>query len=139
MRLMVIDPDFTNTRFSMLITDEDKELLPLAFDMGLLSFHKSLFTKITLKAELENMLKAMSSDLSQHYTVSVEYLRTLLNEREDFAARVKLEKSLAAKFPRSTEYYLSLAEAQILAGKNDDARKTLGAAQTSRSKFITWS
>lgn len=129
LRLVVLDPEMAKTRVSLIMTEDDKELLPLAFDMGLLSYHKKPFTKIALKAEIDTLLKALPADPNMHYEVATEYLRTFMNEREDFDGRVKLEKSLAAKFPKVTQYFLSLAEAQILAGKNDDARKTLGAAK----------
>ncbi len=129
MMLLITKPDFAKTRISMLVSDDELGALPVAFDLGLLSYHKKPFTKITLHAELEALLKNLPVDYDLHYEVAADYLRTHLNEKDQFERRIAFDKSLINRFPKATKHYISLAEGQVLAEKMDDARKTLSIAK----------
>lgn len=129
LQLLLTNPEFSDCRVSLIVTDDDMSILPLAFDLGALSYHKKPFTKSQLQTSFTGLLKNLSPDKDQHYDAAAEFLRAYLNEKDDFSSRIRLDKSLINKFSKETKYYLSLAEAQILAEKQDDARKTLGIAK----------
>lgn len=129
LRLVLTQPKLLRTRVSFLVADDELNLIAPAFELGLLSFHRKPFTKMSLTAEIGRLIKGMSPNYSLHCLTAAGYLRDHLGAVADFDGLVRLEEALIARFPDDPSLFLKLAEAQVLAGRVGAARYTLWQAR----------
>lgn len=127
--LVLNEPRLLRTRVSFIVSETEKDLLPAAFELGLLSCCMLPFTKMTLFNALDRLIKNLSTNYDLHCLTAAEYLREYLNAAEDYPSLILLEESLLLRFPNVPSCFLKLAEAQILNGQNDLARRTLWQAK----------
>ncbi|MBI2603588.1 MAG: hypothetical protein HYW48_11090 [Deltaproteobacteria bacterium] len=125
LRQVLQDKRFHKTRVSLLVFREEFSFLPLAFELGLLSYHTKPFTKGELLQELKELLGEISADYLQHSFIAANYLRKYLSELEDPKPLLKLEESLVNFFPDKPELFVKLSEALYLAGETEKAKAIL--------------
>lgn len=87
------------TRVSLLVRDEEQELLPTAYSLGLLSHHPKVITKEVLTQEWDQLFSRLTEQRYNLALVSASYLRTYLNEICDHPAALELETELWKVFP----------------------------------------
>jgi CheY-like chemotaxis protein len=129
MNLILENPEFINTRISLSINPEEKDLIPLAFEMGCLSVHTRPFTKASLSNELQLMFSKLTEDYTKHGLVAANFLRDYFNEKELFKDLIDLEKSMLLRYPDEIDLYLKLCEAYILNGQIEESKKILWQAK----------
>ncbi len=127
--LLIKEPVLQECRVSLLLQPEELYVLPDAFGLGLLSYHLKPFTLGSLKGDLDVLVKSLVNDLTGGCFTASKYLRRYLMEVEQFETLIYFEENMMKFFPDNSELFLSLAEAQQMAGKNTDARKTLTQAK----------
>lgn len=87
------------TRMSLLLSDDEKELLPSAYSLGLMSHHPKVITKEVLTQEWAGLFAKFTE---HHYNlafVAADYLRGYLNEICDHPLALNLESNLWKVFP----------------------------------------
>lgn len=127
--LFLQEPRFQHCRLSLMVQEEEKYCLPNAFEMGLLSWHIKPFTQATLAVEFTSLIESLKNDPTHGCLTSAEYLRSYLTASDSFEALIKLEESLIVLQPGNENLFLSLAEAQQLAGDSEAARRTIHQAK----------
>lgn len=119
---------FRKTRVSFLAFQEEVLYLPVAFEMGLLSYHFKPFTKAELLEEVQELLSGLTSDYTQHCFLAAKYLRKHLSLLEDSKPLLSLEEKLVNFFPDRPECFVKLAEAHYHAGETEKAKAILASS-----------
>lgn len=87
------------TRISILVSDDEKELLPSAYSLGLLSHHPKVITKEVLTQEWTGLFTKLTNHGFNLAFVAAEYLRGYLNDICDHPMALNLESNLWRVFP----------------------------------------
>lgn len=87
------------TRVSLLVRDEEKDLLPTAYSLGLLSHHPKVITKEVLTQEWDQLFARLTEHRYNLAMVAADYLRGYLNDICDHPAALALETELWKTFP----------------------------------------
>jgi len=119
------DPKFKKTRVSLILTEEEKKFIPLAFELGALSWHSKPFTRNSLEGEVNKIMEEVNSEPKRLGVVAARYLREYLEEKEDFPNLTHLGKSLITAYPKDPDLFVKLAESYYMSEEFDQARKTL--------------
>jgi DNA-binding response OmpR family regulator len=125
-----------NCKVSLLLNEEDLDVIPACAELGILSYHVKPFTQIQVKGEIETLLNYMPSKKEELYKVSNEYLQKYLNSIDEFDTLVELNENLCAKFPKDFSLLLKLAESHYLKEDEDQAKKILMQAKILGSKEL---
>jgi CheY-like chemotaxis protein/TolA-binding protein len=121
------EPDLKQLKVSLFAADNEADLLPKAFSLGLFSCHKKPFNKDTFTSEMRGVLERLEANSWHPSLASAEYLRTVLSTRGEGAApaRFRLEQALNQAFPEEVGQLLHLAESCFLVGNAPAARSLL--------------
>jgi tetratricopeptide (TPR) repeat protein len=119
------NPPLKTTRVSIFVDQEEEYVLPLAFELGLFSWHIKPFTKETYSEELKQLLAEMSEVEFKDLLISAKYFRKYLREKKSYAQQLVLEKGLLDIYPADTDILLNLVEPLYHTGKSDSARSIL--------------
>lgn len=87
------------TRVSLLVRDEEKDLLPTTYSLGLLSHHPKVITKEVLTQEWDQLFARLTEHRYNLALVAADYLRGYLNEICDHPSALMLETELWKTFP----------------------------------------
>jgi|GEM_PF-1127773 len=119
-------PQLKNMRVSLFVNEADMELLPLAFELGAVSWHNgSLPGKFV--DEFKEFFRTVRECGANEQLIATRYLRRVLKDKKyDPKHLVSLARNLLEMHPGSTDILLNLAEAQLLGGLNDAAALSLG-------------
>jgi len=123
--LVLNDPKYKNIRVSLVLDNDEKKFIPLAFELGALSWHIKPFSRNSFEGQVNKILDEVSSERDRHAIVSSKYLREYLEEVEDFPNLIHLSKSLISAYPKDPALFVKLAEAYYMAEQFDEARKVL--------------
>lgn len=124
--IIIKEPLLRHIRTSVLIeADNEEYTLPLAFELGLFTWHKKAYLKDSIISEFEDLFSLYNIKKKNDILTSAEYLRKFLDENRGARNRLVFEQNLLSLFPGSSQCLLSLAEAQHLNGRNKDALMTL--------------
>ncbi len=136
LELIVHEPVLRQIRVSLLLEPEKElHILSLAFELGLLSWHRKAYIKDDLIAEFEDLFSLHSIKKKNDVLTSAEYLRKYLTEEKAMRNLLVFEQNLIAYTPGSAHCLLSLAEAQYLNNRLDDCRATLNQVEVINSKL----
>jgi tetratricopeptide (TPR) repeat protein len=117
---------YVDLRFSLILDERmDPNLLSKAFDLGLLSYHDRMHSKLDIEIELKSLFDRNEQCLDAMDLVSAEYLRTLLIIEQRFADLLRFEKTLFALHRGNLGLSFRLAEAQLRAGEKATAAQLL--------------
>lgn len=129
LKTLLEDPKFSKTRTSLILEHDSRDILPAAYDLGLLSHHFLPFNKSDLTSSLKSLMSDLSENYDEHCLVAANFLRSHLIEDKHYEDLVALNENLISIFPSHPELFLSLAESQHLSGNLDEAKKTLHQAK----------
>lgn len=125
LKFMMSEEKFRKVRVSLLLDDSEASCLPLAFELGLLSWHPKIFTRASLASELsklEQISVACSNDCT---LIAARYLKAHLQKFNSHKSALSLAQTLVELYYGRPEMLLELAEAQFSAGRPEDGRGTL--------------
>jgi CheY-like chemotaxis protein len=124
LKLITEVPRFRQTRASLMLRPGEEYVLPLAFEMGLLSYHdRSL--PMTFAEEFKRLRTHLEHSKWNTTITSAAYLRRYLRENRQYKRLLAFEKSLLDLFPGSCDILLNIAEASFLGGEHEQALATL--------------
>jgi tetratricopeptide (TPR) repeat protein len=103
----------------------DNDIIPEAFDLGVLSFHAARFSNIEVLSELGELHKLLATYKNLSPLVAAHYLRIYFNEIGDYQQRFEMEKRLLELYKFHPEVLLSLAEVEFVLGHSSAAIKHL--------------
>jgi DNA-binding response OmpR family regulator len=112
-------------RISFLLDENEKYVIPAAFELGTLSWHKKPFTKDSLLSEWNALLDhARDYDYSSTL-VAAHYLREDLRHRDCFVEQLSFEKEIIKVFPANPALFLNMVEPMVQMGNKDGAKSVL--------------
>lgn len=121
-QLITSEPKLSHVATTLLLDAATEDYcLPLAFEMGLLSWHQKAYVKDSLQASLEEFFAIFSSHKENVTLTSAEYLRRYLTDKRMSKSRLALEQTLLSLYPGSTNILVQLAEAELLSGGENRA------------------
>lgn len=113
------------TRVSLLISDEEKELLPSAYSLGLMSHHPVIITKEVLAGEWKNLFSKFAEHNYNLAFVAADFLGRHLKDIDDHGLALRLYTKLWETFPEQFELLeQALPHIQEL-GRDDQLKATL--------------
>lgn len=118
-------PQLKRTRVSVFLDQEEQYVIPLAFSLGLLSWHSRPFTKDTYGEELKTLFLRMEIDQFKDQITAAHYFRLYLTSKKLFTMQLALEKGLLEIYPGDTSILMNMAEPLHGLGKTDSAKTTL--------------
>ena len=130
-RMTVNFAQLRGVRVSLLLDEKELNILPRAFENGLLSYHLKPFTKDSLTKDFEDLFAVFEANSWDGTRTSAEYLRRYLRGTNQAADLLSLEKTLLELYPGTVPLLVNLAHAQHLNGNTDTAKMTL-----KQAKFI---
>ncbi len=131
LRLATEDMAFIDLRISLLLEEPmDCYLLSKAFDLGLLSFHEKVKTKIDIEFEFKTLFEREVQHSGCLDLVAGDYLRTWLTRHERWPDLLRFEKSLFQLHRGNIDLVFKLAEAQLRAGEKATAARLLSQIAT---------
>ncbi|MDQ3232415.1 MAG: response regulator, partial [Pseudobdellovibrionaceae bacterium] len=123
LKMCIEEPRLRNTRVSLLMRDHEGDLLPLAFEWGLLSYHNTTIPS-RFPDDIGDLLRVLRT-VGYNGTLTAEnFLRRVLKESRSWAVIARLARTLLETFPGSPHLLLSLAEAELNSGR-EEGRNTL--------------
>lgn len=129
LRLCHTIPALQGLRVSAFVEENEMEVLPAAFEHGLLSFHRKPFTKDYLKQEFESVLADFEKCQWSSSLLSAIYLRKCLSTLNSFEDLLAFEKQLLQNQPGNLSQMLNLAMPLAKLQKVDEAKAILGQVQ----------
>ena len=127
--LFLREPRFAKTRVSLILNEDQADLIPTFFEFGVVSYHMTPFTKASILRDLQKLVAALSEGVQQHSFVAASYLRDYMMEIEEYDKLIQLEEKLITQYPGKPDLYIKLAEAYVTAEKEEEAAKTLWQAK----------
>ncbi|MGE0171797.1 MAG: response regulator [Oligoflexales bacterium] len=122
LKIAVSVPELKHLRVSFLLEETEQNILPLAFEWGLLSFHKKPYTKDSLNDDLSKLLSSYEKANWESTLVSGTYLRTYFIQSGKHEEAVKLDKKLISLYPSQTSLLQNLIPSLAKLGKKDEAQ-----------------
>lgn len=129
LRLCHTVPELQNLRISAFVEENEMEILPAAFEHGLLSYHRKPFTKDYLKQELESILADFEKCQWSSSLLASNYLRKCLIAMNGFEDLLGFEKQLLLNQPGNFQQMLNLVIPLAKLQKTDEAKAILGQVQ----------
>jgi CheY-like chemotaxis protein len=129
-KLITIEPKLRGCATTLLLDPNQEEYcLPLAFELGLLSWHPRSYVKDNLQVDFEELLKIINSNDNNLTLTAAEYLRRFLSEKRLYRSRIALEQNLLAMYPGTATILIKMAEAELLTGNGTRASGLLRQAE----------
>lgn len=119
--LCIEEPRLNQCRVSLMLRDHEKEILPLAFELGLLSYHDVAIPS-RLADEISDLLRVVRAAGFYGTLASANFLQRYLREARRWDSIIELAKSLLDICPGSPQILLSLAEAELSSGREEGQR-----------------
>jgi tetratricopeptide (TPR) repeat protein len=122
---------FVDLRVSLILDEPmDPYMLSKAFDIGLLSYHERVKTKIDIEIEFKTLFEREHYHHGALDLVAGEYLRSLFIQNQRWIDLLRFEKSLFQLHRGNIDLSFKLAEAQLRAGEKATAAKLLSQIAT---------
>jgi tetratricopeptide (TPR) repeat protein len=125
LKLVCQRPELRTVRMSLLVDENEEDLLPDAFELGLLSFHPKKSTKDSLVAELNDLMQAAEQVNWDSTLLSATFLRHHLMAVERYDELVEFERRLIKQYPGDIEILFNLVPPLSRQGMKDQAKSTL--------------
>ena len=118
-------PLLKKVRISLFLEEDERYVLPSAYEAGILSHHAKPITKESLATELTALMERLEQTKWNEAQTAATYLREHFKATANHPARIDLEKCLIKSFPGDTAAMLSLADAFHQTGKTHNTKRTL--------------
>ena len=125
LNLISSQPVLKNTRVTLVLDEEELEVLKTAYESGMLSQIIKPFNKDSLKEYFENFHVKFEELEWDHAKLSAHYLGKFLEEEKNYTGLLQLWKALLRIFPGNSRYMLNLASPQFHNNLQDKAKGTL--------------
>ncbi len=125
MKLQISHPELRALRVSALIEEGEMDLLPFAFEKGLISYHRKPFTKDSLSGELKDLFVRYEHFNWNSSLLGGSYLRQCLMQLNEYPELLSFERQLTKFFPGDFVQLLNLIPPLVKTGKNDEAKSIL--------------
>jgi CheY-like chemotaxis protein len=112
-------------KFSLLLEPDEVFVLPLGFELGLLSWHPATFTRASIVPEIEALMARISAYKGVVALVAAETLREVLMRENKNAELKTFLEALFQVFSHEPTVLAWLAEAEYLNGDRESARKAI--------------
>jgi CheY-like chemotaxis protein len=116
-----------------ILLDEEDEMLPKAFAMGALSYHKFSMTKEACYPEMKKLIDRIVAFEFDFIRIAACYLQEYLHGIKEFGELRSLFSGLLQIFPGNAEYMLALAHSLLLMGELETGRVILHQIQITGS------
>lgn len=123
LKMCIEEPRLRDARVSLLLRDHEKDLLPMAFEFGLLSYHITTIPG-RIPDEIADLLRILRLVGFNGTLVAANFLGRILKEYRLWDVILNLQKTLLEIFPGSAHILLALAEAELSSGR-EEGRETL--------------
>ncbi|SMF66326.1 response regulator [Pseudobacteriovorax antillogorgiicola] len=118
-------PALKNLRVSFLLEESEQEVLPDAFERGLLSYHSKPFTKDSLTSELSGLFKTFEAVDWNGSLLAAHYLRTHMMEAERYQELLVFEKKLLDLYPGHLDQMFHTVPPLAKMGQTEEALSVL--------------
>ncbi len=125
LKLFCSHPALSQLRISFLIEEGEEEILPDAFEMGLLSFHYKPFTKDSLTNEFKEFLENFASCGWNATLVAGTYLRKIMSEQNRNEELLAFEKKVLDLYPGRIDLMFNIVPPLAKMGRIDEALSVL--------------
>jgi tetratricopeptide (TPR) repeat protein len=129
LKLITEDPTMMDMRISFMVDgSSDPVMISKAFDLGLLSLHRRMSSKLEIEEEFKALFArdvACGGELS---LVSADYLRQFLKEEKRYLELLRFEKHLFQIHVGNLKLLLQLAEAHLHNNQLDQAQNLFSQA-----------
>ncbi len=134
LEMICASAELSGVRTSILFSEAEYAYIPLAFELGMMSWHNSPQTPAAFQTEVRNALTLLSKHRYITPLVACDQLATLLREqspitKDDQHVRPGLFKKMATLFPTSPYAVLSHAECEFDAGHKGAGYRAIKLAQ----------
>lgn len=131
LRLATEELTFVDLRISLILDDPmEPYLLSKAFDLGLLSYHERMKTKIDIDIEFKQLFDREVQYAGTLDLVAADYLRSLLTAGQRWPDLLRFEKNLFQLHRGNIDLSFKLAEAHLCAGEKATAARLLSQIAT---------
>ena len=118
-----------DTRVTLILEEEESDILPSAYELGLLHHIVKPFNKESLITLFENFHKNFEDSAWNHAKLAAANLRGYLQAEKKHSSLLNLEKGMLGIFPGELEYLLNMARPQVALGMKDKAKASLSQAK----------
>ncbi len=129
LQLCTQHPELRSIRVSILASDDEKELLPSAFEFGALSWHQKPFTKDTLTESLTKLLDQVGLAEGNSSLIAAHHVRPVLDEQNQHEPHFELERNLLHLLPGNAGQLIEISKALVKLDRKDEAFTTLNQAK----------
>lgn len=112
-------------RVTALIEEAEMEILPHAFEKGLLSYHRKPFTKDSINSELKDLITRYEFFGWQSSALSGSYLRQCLSHLNAYLELLNFERQLFKAFPGDFQQMLNLVPPLVKTDRAEEAKSIL--------------
>ncbi len=125
MDLISRNSDYPGVKFSLLLEPDEVYVLPMAFELGLLSWHPITFNKAAIQKEIQALCKRVDDFKSELALVAADTLRELMIRDARVEDLQVFLRTLFAAYPKSHHVLAWLGEAEFAAGDRDAGRRAI--------------
>lgn len=125
LRYLALKPQHRRIRVSLFPEPSEKSILPLAYELGLLSWHDKIFSREFLAQTFTELIETLIKYEEDTVRTAAHYLRRFLSTGNYVKSRVALETKLIDYYPGEPELLVNLAGAYFASGKDQDAITTM--------------
>jgi len=116
---------FRNLRLSIFLQEDELACIPLAFELGAMSWHLSASIKEAVENEIRTLINSFEREGWDSTLLAASYLRKHLIARRLHQQLLSFSHDLCQQYPGHARQLLHLAEAQVLTGSTESASITL--------------
>ena len=125
LNLISSQPVLKHTRVTLIVEEDEVEILKTAYETGLLSHVVKPFNKDSLKENLDEFHKEFEVHEGNHARVAAYFLSKVLKEEGNHKGLLQLTRSLLRIFPGDLNLMLDLAQPQFNLKQEEKAKSTL--------------
>ena len=138
LKIITENPKLFSINTSLLVEqDSDDFCLPLAFEMGLLSYHQKSYIREEFADQFKTLLQTLKLNDWNATLCSADFARNYLTAKRFYKARLALEHNLLSLFPGTPRVLYYLAEAEFLNNEKERGLATLNQVKIIDEKFTS--
>lgn len=106
---------------SFFVEKDEENFLPIAFELGLFSWHPAVFSPEALKRSFEELLRLFMIYGGSSYKIAAQYLSKYFKERKNYDGIINVYQSLNDNMPGDPSLLFGLAEAFFASNRRGEA------------------
>jgi CheY-like chemotaxis protein len=125
LKISCMVPELRDLRVSVFVEPTEMDLLPEAFELGLLTYHPKNFTKDALSTEFAQLMVELEESAFSSLMLAARYLRKYLSQANQFEELLAFERQLLRILPGDIQQFLNTAMPLAKTGKLEEAKQVL--------------